>query len=562
MNNQFDWVAVFPGIELLDVTRKDHFISDITEKYNPITIETKVELIGGWPTAVEVTNEKKLYPEMIKTNEYLQLQPEIQDLFFKTYLAELIKGLSQQIPGFVLIDKKDQENHITKLIPNFFQDSLSHQSTLNAANFVQYAAEFIKNNTDTDAKLITSSIKNKMNDALNLALAFLIPFPSQVKNSLVNNFGVVFDLNMAMNEKVRRLIQYFDSLYQKNKRYIENGYQEPAFQNVQDSLKDLIQFLLSSKELKKITFSTALTNKLGFLLQDPGLLTEILNLLTIAENAETAGNVRKLLHSLYLPLQPLAKEWFVILPAEKNWAMIAFRFLVPIMIASVIVALGFLLISSIVSMPAIFELLMIVPLAYFGFVVASGYISLRDYSHESIRNGVYGKYNTSEYRVNAFLKSAFGQVTATQIRDYYVEEFKKCDRLIQEFKKIHLVAHSDSETTYLKQNGLARKIILLEEWSTLLGSVENPTKDACFDLIKKRVKLDSINAADVNKPLRDKYLSDFCQALVNSNYQLPSHHAFFKQPNNKKFIAEHRSAQENMAILLKIHEATQSLNSP
>lgn len=316
---------------------------------------------------------------------------------------------------------------------------------------------------------------------------------------------------------------YFDNIHKKGQIIIENGY-DLSIEKVQDDwLYAAATWLLGNKKVQQFGASQAILSKMGFLHNAPSsLVTEAGNVVLIADNAEMAGNVRKLFHSICLPLKPLAKEWFVLLPSERNWLMIGLRLLIPILIASVVIASGFLLISLIVSMPAVFELLMIIPLAYFGFFTASMCIVARDYVYEKIMNYLYAdEYSRPKYEVNDALINVFGDTLAKKIRDYYISELKECDILAAEIeRKIeNKIPATDEEKDYLIINSGPRKAELLDEWSklTMSRAVEPASKQQLQNLIKRRVKIDSITQYDANKKERRDYIYGYLKAFSDTS---------------------------------------------
>lgn len=510
--------------------------------------------------------------------------------------ARLIECMTQIIPNIAFLSDIEKKDFIKKLLLAFEKNGLRKDKIFILNSFLGFVKSnldiFYKHYKPTEPKtsvelfkyLINgnSSVYNKNSEQDQNLKIYLYEFQRLVRQKqlsvLKEVFGFlflkklttddleyllfVFDFQMADDKKIQKIVEYFNGIWEPGKTIIDNGYDVNIEKAQESIIYAAAKWLLGSRNIQEFGASQAILTKFGLLHEAPGsVMTEIGNLILIADNARTAGNVRKLIHSICLPLQPLAKEWFVLLPSEKNWVIIGLRLLVPILIASVIIALGFLLISLIVSMPAVFELLMIIPLAYFGFFSASMSIILRDYVYESIMNYRYkGLYNRPEFQVNNALITVFGEKLAHEIRNYYVNEFKESDRLIKEFEtrlKDKNIA-SEEENKYLLINGAPRKEELLEEWETLTArhKTKLASKEELNNLIKRRVKLDSVISSDLDKKERDKYIESYCKSLRSSSSPV-----FFKSMSTSKDLFRSRFQREKMQKLHIINEMQNSVSS-
>lgn len=365
-------------------------------------------------------------------------------------------------------------------------------------------------------------------------------FPDAPTNSQLEELLFIFESqspNLVVNDRdieahQNKLHQYFNQLHQAGTILIDNGALIEVKKAYDGLLVAGLKWLLNVQNIQDYAASQALLTRLGFLHVAHGnLLSEATNTVLTLDNQTLAGNIRKLVHSVLSTLSPLAVEWFIRLPTETSWFMVQMRLAIPILIASGVIALGFGLISSLVAMPAVFELLMIIPLTYFGFFMASVYIEIRDYLYETSMNLLYwGEYNRPHFQVNQTLIDAFGKSLAKEVRDYYIKEFQKCDQVIAQIKThIHQKNAIETEQAdYLKMNSQARKHELLSEWFTLiaLGQSTIIKKENIQEIVHKRVKLDSTLPPDICRKERETYLKATCKALYKNNKITP----FFIRP--------------------------------
>lgn len=471
------------------------------------------------------------------------------NVLYKIYAEHLKRYFSERVflKEIKFLDGADTEKIIRKMISSYTSkakffpiDSVvnwceSGKKDKDIETFENWANVFRNNTNNNDASEWYAELKKIVNNKkLKILRAnFEHLYLKRPTDQDLEKLFFIFDEPInKLNNNIHGLINFFDEIHkQGDTGVIFSNFDIDIKKHMDNFFGYFKRSCIQNSQLRKVAYSQAFLHRFGFLPDSHGsTTTESLNVALTIDNAEIAGNIRNFFHSILLPLQPLAKEWFVLIPSEKNWLIIGLRLLIPILIASVIIALGFLLISFIVSMPAVFELLMIIPLTYFGFFAASMCIVMRDYTYDSFMNFIYsGQYNRPIYQVNQNLKEKFGEDLAIKIRDYYVDELKESEFLRKQFLSISQDSNKmcNEENFGELANSALRKEELSAEWSVLTGH-QQPEEIAVDELkkkLKERIMLDSktiacLSAKKVSyKQERDNYITSYCQKMSNcQNY--------------------------------------------
>lgn len=222
---------------------------------------------------------------------------------------------------------------------------------------------------------------------------------------------------------------------------------------------------------------------------------------------------RKSIHSamnvwqaLFKPLRPFFHEYVDLAQTEKNLIIICFRAFMPVLILSLVLALGYAAVLPL-AYHQLIEYVFFIPTLYFSFVIASQYIQLKNYLYLNFIQWYFGSiYAAPAFQPNAVLSEVFQSEELSQkIADFYVLMFEQCDKIENHFSSM-----KGSLTTQQMSNrrlNIQLKSELISEWQDLrlgyLGTEQIPK------IVKARLQTD--------KESTQKSLKQFYELYFNLN---------------------------------------------
>jgi hypothetical protein len=235
---------------------------------------------------------------------------------------------------------------------------------------------------------------------------------------------------------------------------------------------------------------------------------------------------RKSIHSamnvwqaLFKPLRPFFHEYVDLAQTEKNIIVICFRAFMPVLILSLVLALGY---SAILPLAyhQLIEYVFFIPTLYFSFVIAGQYIQLKNYLYLNFIQWYFGSiYAAPAFKANSVLLEIFKSEELTQsIASLYVLMFEQCDRIENIFSSMN-GALSSQQMSNRRQN-LQLKSELMSEWQDIrlgyLGSEQIPK------MIKARLQTDKASTLKSIKQFYEVYfnLNDTQKESFKLEYEL------------------------------------------
>lgn len=200
---------------------------------------------------------------------------------------------------------------------------------------------------------------------------------------------------------------------------------------------------------------------------------------------------KNVLSYFYKPLQSFFQEYVQIAKYEHNTFWFIFRTTLPIVIMLACIVFAFSLVSPF-AIHALLEILMLLPVLYFGIAVASAYVNLKNYLYEKYIQSVYGDiYHGPQYQVNARLMTIAdgNEELAQDIAQLYIDILTECDQIIEELKNKLQNGPLSQEELKIQKDLIDRKETLIAEWYDVHDN-ETETKGIkeIKNLIQKRIK--------------------------------------------------------------------------
>ncbi len=220
--------------------------------------------------------------------------------------------------------------------------------------------------------------------------------------------------------------------------------------------------------LSKMADAHGFIQATSFSTQNESSFLAILDLYNYARHHEQISEVRAILSSLLSPLQPLYDEYKDIALYEKNIYMKTFRTIMPIIIVVGIIiaifALTTLLLTPLV-LPELAFTAVFIPALLIGLAVTTQYASIKNGIYKSLREWYYGgSFEIPEFQVNQRMSKAFGEDKAHQVREFYIEELKKCDALEIILSEKHTQGVLSQEDIELRKANTQKRYQLSLEW--------------------------------------------------------------------------------------------------
>ncbi len=220
--------------------------------------------------------------------------------------------------------------------------------------------------------------------------------------------------------------------------------------------------------LSKMADAHGFIQATSFSTQNESSFLAILDLYNYARHHEQISEVRAILSSLLSPLQPLYDEYKDIALYEKNGYMKAFRTIMPIIIVvSIIIAifaLTALLLTPLV-LPELAFTAVFIPALLIGLAATTQYVSIKNGIYKGLREWYYGgSFEIPEFQVNQRMSKTFGEDKAHQVRDFYIEELKKCDALEITLSEKHAQGILSQEEIELRKVNTQKRYQLSLEW--------------------------------------------------------------------------------------------------
>ncbi|CEG57728.1 hypothetical protein [Legionella fallonii] len=220
--------------------------------------------------------------------------------------------------------------------------------------------------------------------------------------------------------------------------------------------------------LGKMADAHAFIQATSFSTQNESSFLAILDLYNYGRHHEQISELRSILTSLLAPLQPLYDEYKDIALYEKNVYMKAFRSIIPILLTvGVIIAIFALtaLLLTPLALPELAFTVVFIPALLIGLAVTTKYVSVKNDIYKSLREWYYGdSFEIPEFQVNQRMLSAFGEEKAQQVRNFYVDELKKCDVLEVAYSEKHAQGILSQEDIDLRKENIKRRYQLNLEW--------------------------------------------------------------------------------------------------
>ncbi|HBB53121.1 MAG TPA: hypothetical protein DCZ80_04410 [Legionellales bacterium] len=347
---------------------------------------------------------------------------------------------------------------------------------------------------------------------------------AKIKDFFKNDFGFLFktsDLNFYFLIQ-KSLIKL--SVQDKNQALIELLNQDwNNFPGLLDNLKPLTDFAFSwldhyLEKLKKYMDEISQAHVfyrffgissdhviLGTSLETPTIpfinILDFYNYHTHRKSIHSAMNVWQ---ALFKPLRPFFNEYVDLAQTEKNIIIICFRAFMPVLILSMVLALGY---SAILPLAyhQLIEYVFFIPTLYFSFVVAGQYIQLKNYLYLNFIQWYFGSiYAAPAFQANSVLLEVFQSEELTQkIANFYVFMFEQCDKIENIFSTMKGNLTTQQMTN--RRLNIQLKSELISEWQDIrlgyLGTEQIPK------IVKNRLQIDKESTQKSLKQFYELYFN-------------------------------------------------------
>ena len=241
---------------------------------------------------------------------------------------------------------------------------------------------------------------------------------------------------------------------------------------VKKDLFDSLSYLWSNQVVSKTNeFISKLANAHGFIqatsfsARSDNSFLAILDIYNYASHQEQISETRTILSSLLSPLMPLYNEYKDIALYEKNSYWKSFRTMMPVLIVVASIILVAALLAPLV-LPELAFAVAFIPALLLGLAIATKYVTTKNDLYKNLREKYYGgPFEIPEFQVNQRMLSAFGtQENAKRVREFYIEELKKCDALESDYSVKHEAGILTQEEINLRKVNTTKRHQLSLEW--------------------------------------------------------------------------------------------------
>lgn len=203
----------------------------------------------------------------------------------------------------------------------------------------------------------------------------------------------------------------------------------------------------------------------GFATQNENSYFAILDLYNYKRYNAQINETKSILLSLFRPLIPLYNEYKEIAFYEKNSWLKTFRMIMPMLIIAGCIILVAAALTPL-ALPELAFFAAFIPAFFAGLVVATKYVSLKNYLYKNIRDYYYGgSYEIPEFQINARMVSAFGDENKAQgVRAFYVDELKHCDKIESNYALKHEYGILNQTDIDCRKNNINKRHQLCLEW--------------------------------------------------------------------------------------------------
>ena len=322
----------------------------------------------------------------------------------------------------------------------------------------------------------------------------------------------------------------------------------------------------------RIADAHAFIQATGFSTQNESSFLAILDIYNYNRYNRQIAETKTIAAHLLSPLQVLYDEYKDIALYEKNGYWKTFRMAMPILIILgfiILVAIAFALIP--LALPELVFTATTIAAFFFGTALAIKYISTKNQIYKYCRNQYYGgAFEIPEFQVNDRMISAFGnQEHANWIRNYYIDELKRCDKIETDYQTKHIQGLMTQEDIESRKENIKKRHQLCLEWYDI-----HSNKDLGFETVAKIAQRRLQNAiAEEYQTLKSvlteeldtldlitSQITDDLKATINEHATAPTQNAtrikikytpgFFSPPRSlphKKHIEEMVTIHEQLS---------------
>ena len=226
------------------------------------------------------------------------------------------------------------------------------------------------------------------------------------------------------------------------------------------------------------------------------------------KNRKTIHDAMNVWNALFKPLKPFFHEYVEMAQTEKNLFAMMFRALMPFLIMSLVLSLGYAAVLPL-AYHQLIEYIFFIPAFYFSIVIASQYIQIKNYLYLQFVQLYYGSiYKTAYFQADETLVRTFqSKELADQVAEYYTSGLEQCDKIEKAYQNYHLnTQHIDA-----RQDNIKLKTELSKEW--------------------RDFKTSSISIEKIAKTFADRLQKDknFCRSRIKELISI-----YFDVKDNKK----------------------------
>jgi hypothetical protein len=217
--------------------------------------------------------------------------------------------------------------------------------------------------------------------------------------------------------------------------------------------------------IKKMADAHGFIQATNFSSRSDSSFLAILDIYNYARHQEQISETRSIIANLLSPLLPLYDEYKDIALYEKNAYWKAFRTIMPIIVIAATIILVAALLAPLV-LPELAFAAAFIPALLLGLGFAKLYVTSKNELYKNVRERFYGgPFEIPEFQVNTRMLSAFGDETnAKKVREFYVDELKKCEALELTYSQKHDEGLLSKEDIDLRKENITKKHQLSLEW--------------------------------------------------------------------------------------------------
>lgn len=428
----------------------------------------------------------KWYLHLDTTPEFAAINTTIKSKV-ASYMEEQFNKLANIFPLLNLYSSIEQDSSLDQLIAQ-----LSYFSTSSVESYKGIAEEEL-------TQLIFNCLMQLNKDTIpfiNLKL-FNFEQANRLAKSILDAFNnqQVFDKKQWLFDYETALAQY---LFQQFLTINGKKWTPPPetslelFKLFSEGLSYIFAYTKDEKSLfKKLSDAHAFIQMTGGATQNENSYLAILDLFNYYQYYEQINETKQVIFHLLSPFVNIYYEYKAIALLEKNMYWKLYRSLMPIIItATVIITVAALLAP--LAIPEIAFTFALIPALIFGLALSSKYISLKDKCYKYIRQTYYGgAFEIPEFQINERLLKAFpSKEIAENVRQFYVDELKKCDEIELNLDRNYKKGCLTEQEIQLKKENLKRRHTLCLEWYDIHSNF-NLSYEAATQLAINRFKIES-----------------------------------------------------------------------